>query len=341
EGQGDLDYRRDYTEDELVRVAMALPPDFPPGAEWSYSNTAYVLLGVLIHRVSGKFYGDVLRERIFDPLGMSSTRIISEADLVPNRAAGYRLEDGTIRNQEWVSPSLNTTADGSLYLTVLDLARWDAALHRGALLQPSSYSAMWTPVRLSDGSTFPYGFGWDLEEQRGRPTIEHGGSWQGFRSAIVRYPEEKLGVMVLSNLAQAEPESIAHTIAGLLDPALALPDPRSPRPDPDPRRTAAFRDVLGAWAAGRTSPRMAQGLGKRSASGRERESRKETGERLAGLESFSFLGEDDVRSRGIERLGQAVERVVHVGLVTRDAAFGYRFDLNAAGQVADFQSEER
>ena len=109
-----IDLRKDYTEDALTRLAASRPLDFPPGEAWSYSNTGYALLGVLIHRVTGRFYGGVLRQMIFSPLGMR-TRIISEADIIPNRAAGYRLVGNQVKNQEWVSPSLNTTADGALY----------------------------------------------------------------------------------------------------------------------------------------------------------------------------------------------------------------------------------
>src|SRR6185312_12079314 len=124
-----LDLRRDYTEDQLVRLAAKMPLKFRPGERWSYSNTGYLLLGILIHRVTGAFYGEFLRDRIFAPAGMTTTRIISEADIVPNRSAGYRLEDGKLQNQEWVSPSLNTTADGSLYFSVRDLSRWAIALN--------------------------------------------------------------------------------------------------------------------------------------------------------------------------------------------------------------------
>ena len=106
-----------------------MPLDFQPGENWSYSNSGYLLLGVLIHDVTGEFYGDFLEQRIFRPLDMTSTRIISEADIVPNRSAGYRLVNGELKNQEWVAPSLNTTADGALYTNVLDLAKWDAALY--------------------------------------------------------------------------------------------------------------------------------------------------------------------------------------------------------------------
>ena len=131
----DFDFRRDYTEDELLKRAEAIPLAFQPGEKWSYSNLGYVLLGILIHKVSGQFYGDVLQERVFKPLGMTTARIISEADIVPNRAAGYRLVKGELKNQEWVSPSPNTTADGALYLTVYDMAKWDAALYTEKLLK--------------------------------------------------------------------------------------------------------------------------------------------------------------------------------------------------------------
>ena len=84
----------------------AIPLAYPPGTKFEYSNLGYLTLGILIHRVTGEFYGDFLKQRIFAPLGMTTTRIISEADIIPNRAAGYRLVNGELKNQEWVAPSL-------------------------------------------------------------------------------------------------------------------------------------------------------------------------------------------------------------------------------------------
>jgi CubicO group peptidase (beta-lactamase class C family) len=126
----DFDLRKDYTEDELIKMIEAIPPAYSPGTSWSYSNLDYVTLGVLIHKVSGQYFGDFLQGRVFKPLGMSTTRIMSEADIIPNRAAGYRLDKGQLKNQEWASPSANSTADGSLYFTIFDLTKWDAALYR-------------------------------------------------------------------------------------------------------------------------------------------------------------------------------------------------------------------
>jgi CubicO group peptidase (beta-lactamase class C family) len=339
EGKTDLDYRRDYTENELVKIAMKLPPDFSPGTQWSYSNTGYVLLGILVHKASGKFYGDFLQERVFSPLGMASTRIISESDIVRNRAAGYTLEKGKLQNQEWVSPSLNTTADGSLYITALDMAKWDAALWARRFLKPESYDAMWSPVKLRGGATYPYGFAWGFDVQRGDRVIEHGGSWQGFRTAIVRYPDRKLSVIVLANLAEAEPERLATAVAGLVEPALAWPDPHVPAADPDPARTAALREVLEAWAKGAPSPRMASGLkGTHAGTARETAQREGVRKQLAKATGFVFLAEDDEKGRGLERRGETISAVVYCSMPgERDRR--YRFFLNDRGEVADFSSE--
>jgi CubicO group peptidase (beta-lactamase class C family) len=301
-----LDLRRDYTEDQLVRLAAKMPLKFRPGERWSYSNTGYLLLGILIHRVTGAFYGEFLRDRILAPAGMTTTRIISEADIVPNRSAGYRLEDGKLQNQEWVSPSLNTTADGSLYFSVRDLSRWAIALNHKRVPSQAGLDSSWTPVRLNDGGTYPYGFGWGIEQQRGFRRIGHGGSWQGFRTSIERYPDFNLTVVVLSNLAEAEPESIAQGIAGIVEPKLAaphlfaeaLPGKGSPQPIPY---------LLRAIAIGQDSGMVTAGL--------RRFISKDTREGLSRLvtrnQSWSALGCDAVEDKGIARLGDDIAHICY------------------------------
>ncbi len=249
----DFDFRLDYTEDELLKRAEAIPLAFQPGEKWSYSNLGYVMLGILIHKVSGKFYGDFLQERVFHPLGMTTARIISEADIVPNRAAGYRLVKGELKNQDWVSPSLNTTADGALYLTVYDMAKWDAALYTEKLLKRSSLQQMWTPVKLNSGKTQDYGFGWGFSAVNGHHIIEHGGAWQGFKSHIARYVDDKLTVVVFANLAQATPGRIAHGIAAIYNPELAPPRPKAIE-DKEPEVTVLARKVLQQAVEGTLEP---------------------------------------------------------------------------------------
>jgi CubicO group peptidase (beta-lactamase class C family) len=210
-----FDFRKDYTEAEELSIVEGIPLMFTPGTKWSYSNLGYLTLGILIHRVTGEFYGDFLQKRIFGPLGMSTARIISEADIIPNRAAGYRLVKGQLKNQEWVSPTVNTTADGSLYFSVLDLAKWDAALYTEKLLRQSSFQQMWTVAGLTNGqpNSGQYGFAWFVGTKRGHRVIDHSGAWQGFETHISRYTDDKLTVVVLGNLADADTGIIVDHVA--------------------------------------------------------------------------------------------------------------------------------
>jgi CubicO group peptidase (beta-lactamase class C family) len=254
-GQSSLDLRRDYTEDDLVKLAYGLTLEFPPGSRWNYSNTGYVLLGIVIHKASGRFYGDVLHERVFTPLGMKTTRIISEEDIVPNRAAGYRLVRGELKNQDWVAPQLNTTADGALYFSILDLVAWDRALRSQALLKPASWAQVFEPVTLTSGKHYPYGFGWSLEERAGQQIRRHGGSWQGFQTHLARFLGDDLTVIVLTNLRQANPEQMAEGIAALFNPKLTRPE-LAPIPDRDPAIGVRLRSVLASAGRGELTPRQ-------------------------------------------------------------------------------------
>ena len=249
--------RLDMSEDEMYKRITAMPMDFQPGEDWSYRNTNYVLLGILIHKVTGKFYGDYLQERIFQPLGMTSTRIISDRDIIPHRAAGYELVDGQPKNQEWVSPSFNSTADGALYFTVLDLAKWDAALYTEKLVKKSSFDQMWTVMKLNNGqpNKASYGFAWAIKDLNGHKVVEHSGAWQGFTTHIARYVDDKLTIVVLTNLdaGHSQPTKIAHAVAGFYVPAL-IPAVAKPIEDKEPQATALARTVLQEIAAGKADP---------------------------------------------------------------------------------------
>lgn len=218
-----VNLQQNYTDEQLLKKAFDASPKPTPGVKWQYSNTGYATLGLLVNKVSGKFYGDLLKERVFGPLKMTTARIISEEDIVPNRAAGYQLIKGELKNQEWVSPTFNRTADGSLYLTVDDLIKWDAAVGKAGVLKEASWKEMLTPATLKDGKAVDYGMGWQLTTRNGHKRTHHGGAWQGFTSYFDRYPDDKLTVIVLCNLAPptAEPGAIATAVAAEFLPELA------------------------------------------------------------------------------------------------------------------------
>lgn len=210
-----LDIQREHRDDELLRIALQLPLQSAPGARWQYSNVGYVLLGLLLTRVGGRFYGDLLQERIFAPLGLRTARIIDETAIVPNRAAGYQLDPkspGGLRQHDWVSPSMNRTADGSIYLSIEDLVAWDAGVRGAALLRPDLWRQAHTGMRLNDGRATDYGFGWFLDPQGQRRRIHHDGQWQGFTSWLGWYPDEQLSVAVLMNLAEGNPLRLGETL---------------------------------------------------------------------------------------------------------------------------------
>jgi D-alanyl-D-alanine carboxypeptidase len=243
-----IDFRKDYTDEELIALEATVPVLFAPGQKWAYSNMGYHLLGFIANRVGGKFYGEQLRERIFAPLGMG-TRVISEADLVPHRAAGYAVKQGVLKNQDWVAPRLNTTADGSLYLTARDLARWDQALYGDQILDARLRSAAFSAARLNDGSDAPYGIGWFVDNIKGRRHISHGGAWQGFRAQLCRYVDDKLTVIVLANSDSARPMKFANMVAAHYVPGL-IDAPPKPIADLDPALTARTRAAMDSLAAG-------------------------------------------------------------------------------------------
>jgi CubicO group peptidase (beta-lactamase class C family) len=301
-----LDFRKDYTEEELVRLAAAQPLLFEPGASYSYSSTGYTLLGIIIHRVTGEFYGDLLRDRIFRPLGMRTARVNSDTAIVPNRSAGYRFEHGTLKNRDWASPTLSATADRGLSLSARDLSQWAVALNHGKPLGRAGLQASWTPVRLNNGWTYPYGLGWQLTQQRGYTRIGHSGAWGGFQGTIQRYPDFGLTVIVLTNLDEANPEGIASGIAGILEPALTPPH-LLPGRLPGARPPKGIEDLLRAVAVGRDSAEVTPALRALTLPGR----RERLARLLKGLQGWTFLGCENVNGRQMTRLNTRIQWICY------------------------------
>lgn len=217
----EMDLQKNHSEDDLVKfmVEQKDPIKYKPGIEWRYNNGGYVKLGILLHRVGGKFYGDLLQEKVFKPIGMKTARVISESDIVMDRAAGYILEDGVIKNQAWVAPATNTTADGALYLNLHDMVAWDAALYTEQLLPKSLMEQMWEqnnkfPRRPGESETSRrgYGFGWFITTDGDTRLVEHSGGWQGFTSYIGRRTDKRTTVVLFSNLSTGQVEDLGQRI---------------------------------------------------------------------------------------------------------------------------------
>jgi CubicO group peptidase (beta-lactamase class C family) len=224
DGDPSYDFQKDVTEDDEVRKFVTHTLRFPTGQQWSYCNVGYVLLGVVIHRVTGRPWFDFEKERIFDPLDMTSIRLIRSDELIPGRVSGYVMTNGGLKNDPWVAPGWYSTADGSLYMNVLDMAKWDAALYSERLITRRSLEQMWTPVKLNDGTSYPYGFAWRVSNENGHRLIQHDGVDSSFTTRFVRYVNDRLSIIVLTNLGEddeaAMPRKIAASVAAIYIPGL-------------------------------------------------------------------------------------------------------------------------
>jgi D-alanyl-D-alanine carboxypeptidase len=219
------DLRRDFTNDtppeQIAQTAMQAPLAFRPGAKWSYSNTGYVLLGMIVREVTGKSYDAFLAERVFKPLRMGQTRRDSPDDVIPNRAVGYLWSGpGGLRNGEFLRFMMTNHGDRGIVSTALDLAKWDAALDSDRLLTASSKAAMWSRVKLNDGSTFGYGLGWFLEDVNGHRHVFHPGGAPGAAALISRYPDDRLTVILLANGGAAYVQGLDFGVAQRYIPGL-------------------------------------------------------------------------------------------------------------------------
>ncbi len=337
-----LDLRRDYTEDELLASMMQEPLDFEPGSQWSYSNSGYVVAGILISKITGKHWSEFLTERVFLPAGMKTASTISERSIVKHRSGGYgKNEEGELVNQDWVSPTWGRTADGALYFSLDDLAGWEKTLSERRVLSEESYDAWWTPISLSGGGTYPYGLGWTLHEQRGRNLIGHGGAWQGFRTHITRFVDDDVTIAVLANAGHANPSAMVTHIAGLIDDDLKLPE-LEPAEAPSPTReqtalAAKMRAVLDSYANWRTHDAMCGALAATAAgSPREAYGRNALGRRLGAAVGFSWLASDALDEDSLRLYGETIDRIEYFVLETEESKHRYRFHVSDRGCVAGF-----
>jgi CubicO group peptidase (beta-lactamase class C family) len=204
---------------------------FAPGTRWAYSNSGYVVLGLIAARAAGTPFGDVLRERIFAPLGMTRTLAHEKGkDPIAERAYGHTREAAGFRETDQSSTSA-TLGDGGVYSCLEDLAKWDEALRTNALLTGAEMAVALTPARLADGSEprwpegeqggdnlspgrpVAYGFGWFLEPWKGHDRAWHHGETIGFRSVVERFPADGLTVIILSNRNDLDLRRLALEIA--------------------------------------------------------------------------------------------------------------------------------
>jgi CubicO group peptidase (beta-lactamase class C family) len=226
---------RDYWPQDYVTIEMGHPTtvravldewgrkplDFPPGTDWQYSNTGFVIAGAIVEKVSGRPLVDYLRANIFEPLHMEAVTDADQRALGPGDAGAYtRIGGGPLRpapkeGAGWLF------AAGELAMAPKELVRWDISLMARSLLKPASYDALYTPIKLSTGRDSHYSLGLDVSRKQGRLVVSHGGGGSGFLAANVMYPAEKVAVAAFTNNDWAGPDEVAARVAFVVLPPTA------------------------------------------------------------------------------------------------------------------------
>ena len=207
--------QRQFSPEDVVRWhAREKRLRFAPGERYEYSNSGYVLLGVLVARVSGKTFAEFVQERIFAPLGMTRTTLARATKEIAGRATGYRVsgESGFLVVSD--SDGLRVQGDGGIQSTAENLLRWAESWYSGKLLRADSIRAAWTSAQLNDGKRIAYGYGWGFGRVEGRTMVSHDGRARGFRAYLAMFPGDgNVTIIVLANQREHEAGDVAMKLA--------------------------------------------------------------------------------------------------------------------------------
>lgn len=212
---GDVNICLEYKPEEVIAYFKDLPLDFEPGSNWSYSNSGYFLLGVVIEKVSTESYETFIQKNILQPLGMADSGYDRSSTIVKQRAKGYSGYSGRLSNADCWDVSLKYAA-GGLYSTVGDLYKWDQALYTSPLVSSDTLNTLFTSSDGILGGGEAYAYGWFISKRFGHRVIEHAGGVYGFSSQIARFPDDDLTVIVLSNTDFEDSVSISAGLAWIV-----------------------------------------------------------------------------------------------------------------------------
>ena len=216
-------------EDEMLARFREYSPSWQPGAQYRYSNVGYDILGIVVRRVGGKSYFDFLKERVFTPLGMHSARMVAPKPARADSAIGYEFKDGKhspYAPTDAMSVYLGMAASG-IELSAMDMAKWDAALYTDKIVKQSTLAQMWTNSAMVQAANavnpdIYYGLGWYLQTQNAKRWVHHSGGMPGYVTDFVRFPDQKLSIIVFTNLSDqhANTRNIVRAVAPMFGQTL-------------------------------------------------------------------------------------------------------------------------
>jgi CubicO group peptidase (beta-lactamase class C family) len=314
--------------DEFIKAIGAHTLEFEPGERYNYSNSGYNLLGFIIESVTRKSYWDFVQTRIFKPLGMNNTGDRDPQYVIRNRATGYEWENNRLVGRDY--DLTDVFSAGAIVSTVVDLAKWDAALRNETLLKKASLEKMWTPFVLNNGQPNPYGFGFNVADFRGHRLISHGGQTAGFAANISRFVNDDLTVIVLTNLGDIGlGGAIARGIAKFYLPDISIRAMKE-QPGADSKITDLFRSALLSYLENKTNPDL---FAERTLAALTTERAKSNAKRIV-----SYGAAKNFVSVGAETSGK--NRIYRYKAETDSRIFLWRLELDETGKITTLVLEE-
>ena len=321
-------YRNIYTTPQIIAVVNSKPIEFQPGAKWHYCNTNYYLLGLILEKLEGKPYEQILQDRITKPLGLTHTRISNPTDVIPNRAYGYMEKDGVVTNRDAMQPTACLGA-GTIVSTLGDMAKWDEAINHNRIISKASQDSMWIKTPMPKGFV-NYGFAWFTYDYNGHPTVSHSGGTAGFSCDYRRWHDLGISTMVFTNLYANGVEPIEMLAIDAVHPGLTYFSAKPVKEDPavTKRLLAAMADVAGGKSE---SPGVTPGMMKAYAP----QSRTAWKTRLANLKSMTPVDHttyapvdsthgDKVVETWTYRLAMKEGKVIAAFKLTADGRIGFQ-----------------
>ena len=246
-----FDLRKDYEPRAALKLVEGEPLDYPPGMLWSYSNSGYLIAGLILETVTKKKWPDLVQERIFTPVEMTTGVVQDTAKIIPNRVRGYVFNGKSSANAEELHAGGAYSA-GAILCTSGDLAKWgDAVMHDKVF----DHSTAWDRVKLVKGRDYGYGMGWFMRDVGDKHVVEHGGNTFGFSANLACYPADDVVVAALSNGAGLNLSGVTDTVARSFI-SLPIPTPKKPTSDPDKHRTYRLWDALVSAISTKPDPEL-------------------------------------------------------------------------------------
>lgn len=313
---------------DFIKALAPYPLDFETGTNYIYSNSGFNLLAFIIESVSGKSYWEFMRQRIFIPLGMTKTADRDPQFIIANRATGYEWRDNRLVGRDYELTDL--FGAGSIVSTVLDLAKWDAALRNDTLLKKETKAEMWKPLTFNDGKTYPYGFAWRISDIRGHKLIAHSGQTAGFGASVSRFVDDDLTVIALTNLGESGMGTlIAQGVAKILIPSMSLKQMKA-QPEPDSKLTQMISTALRERFENKFNPDV---LTQTLINSLSTERSKLNTFRIAlfgNIKKLTFVGSETNEKTKIYRYKAEAEKRI----------FLWRFAIGADGKISEMTLEE-